>query len=292
MTGKELRIEESDFLAKKLKSNQTDSFILHDFCALCRGEYVSYSYVPKTAICKLTTKNNPYFYLAPIKEEEVTKEPPVHIYHDILTEGEIEFMRNHISSRLKVTRRSVYRGSFSHTDVMTVKRTMERGFATDHEHQLLHKLSKKTGKVVQLEVTKPDKEIAAGVELVESEPWQIGLYGAGGHFNPHLDSFVSKTEDLHVFGPNGVWVGNRIATIMFYLSDVIGGSLVFPNLGVGVTPSKGSAVLWYNLDRFGKVDPMTFHGGCPTMLGIKWVSNKWINQGAQIWKRSCAIKNQ
>lgn len=27
---------------------------------------------------------------------------------------------------------------------------------------------------------------------------------------------------------------------------------------------------------------MSLHGACPTSLGIKWVSNKWIREGEQV----------
>ena len=47
----------------------------------------------------------------------------------------------------------------------------------------------------------------------------------------------------------GIWVGNREATVLFYLSNVLGGFTAFPDMGVAVKPRAGSAVFWYNLDR-------------------------------------------
>ena len=47
----------------------------------------------------------------------------------------------------------------------------------------------------------------------------------------------------------GRWVGNRLATVMFYLTDLQGGRTAFPSLGVSVQPRAGSAVFWYNLQR-------------------------------------------
>ena len=40
----------------------------------------------------------------------------------------------------------------------------------------------------------------------------------------------------------------RIATVMFYLSDLVGGFTAFPAMGVALKPSEGSAVLWFNTD--------------------------------------------
>ena len=156
------------------------------------------------------------------------------------------------------------------------------------EHELLYKLSKKAGKIVQLETTISTEETLTP-ELMKAEAFQIGLYGAGGQYLPHLDSLSEELSYSRVWGPNHFWIGNRIATVMFYLSDVVGGFTAFSNMGVAVKPIKGSAVLWYNLDKFGNPDWLTLHGGCPTALGIKWVSNKWIRQGAQIWKKPCPV---
>ena len=39
------------------------------------------------------------------------------------------------------------------------------------------------------------------------------------------------------------------ASLLLYLSSVLGGATVFPHLGVTVRPSPGSAVVWINLDR-------------------------------------------
>ena len=33
----------------------------------------------------------------------------------------------------------------------------------------------------------------------------------------------------------------------------------------------------------------SLHGGCPALLGVKWVSNKWVREGAQLWVRPCRL---
>ena len=62
---------------------------------------------------------------------------------------------------------------------------------------------------------------------------------------------------------------------MGYLSDVVaGGYTVFPNIGAFVRPTRGSMVVWWNMDTAGGYDQLTEHAGCPVMLGSKWITNK------------------
>ena len=68
-----------------------------------------------------------------------------------------------------------------------------------------------------------------------------------------------------------MFIGDRIATWMFYMSDVgEGGRTVFPRIGAGVRPEAGSAVFWYNILDNGQADRLTLHGACPVLFGTKW----------------------
>ena len=50
------------------------------------------------------------------------------------------------------------------------------------------------------------------------------------------------------------WAGNRIATLLMYVSEVEqGGATVFPHLGISLWPERGAAAFWYNLHRNGEV---------------------------------------
>ena len=66
-----------------------------------------------------------------------------------------------------------------------------------------------------------------------------------------------------------------------------GGYTAFPRLGVAVAPTRGSAVFWHNIRRSGRSDMHMLHGGCPVLVGSKWVANKWIREWANAFKRKC-----
>merc|ERR1712013_780814 len=117
-------------------------------------------------------------------------------------------------------------------------------------------------------------------------------YMNGGHYNPHHDYVMrEKVPDHMIFLPDkNLFIGDRVATWMFYMSDVEeGGRTVFPRIGAGVKPRAGSAVFWYNLLPNGDPDKLTLHGACPVLYGTKWVANKWIREGAQLFRRPCPL---
>ena len=85
--------------------------------------------------------------------------------------------------------------------------------------------------------------------------------------------------------------GNRIATLLLYLSEVeFGGHTVFPYLGLSMAPVKGDAVFWYNLHRNGTGFFATRHASCPVLSGSKWVANKWIRMAGNEFRRPCSVQ--
>ncbi|ALC47624.1 PH4alphaMP, partial [Drosophila busckii] len=126
-----------------------------------------------------------------------------------------------------------------------------------------------------------------GLNMQHAEQLQIANYGIGGHYEPHMDSF----DDSYDYSEEDDTT-NRIATGIFYLSDVqAGGGTAFPFLPLLVKPERGSLLLWYNLHTSGDPDYRTRHAGCPVLQGSKWIANVWIRLRNQDHVRPCALES-
>ncbi|KAF2984767.1 hypothetical protein EK904_006177 [Melospiza melodia maxima] len=74
-----------------------------------------------------------------------------------------------------------------------------------------------------------------GLDVSTAEELQVANYGVGGQYEPHFD--FGRKDEPDAFKELGT--GNRIATWLFYMSDVsAGGATVFPEVGASVWPRK------------------------------------------------------
>ncbi|XP_044500400.1 prolyl 4-hydroxylase 1 isoform X1 [Mangifera indica] len=124
------------------------------------------------------------------------------------------------------------------------------------------------------------------VPIENGELIQVLRYEKDQYYKPHHDYFAD-TYNLK----RG---GQRIATVLMYLSDnVEGGETYFPMAGSGecscggktmkglsVKPIKGNAVLFWSMGLDGQSDPNSMHGGCEVISGEKWSATKWMRQRA------------
>ncbi|KAI3797315.1 hypothetical protein L1987_32571 [Smallanthus sonchifolius] len=127
------------------------------------------------------------------------------------------------------------------------------------------------------------------IPVEHGEGLQVLHYEEGQKYEPHFDYFLDEFNTK-----NG---GQRIATVLMYLSDVEeGGETVFPaslgnfssnpewnNLsecakkGLHVKPKMGDALLFWSMRPDATLDPTSLHGGCPVIKGNKWSSTKWMH---------------
>lgn len=106
---------------------------------------------------------------------------------------------------------------------------------------------------------------------------QVLHYDVGGEYQPHHDYFDISTVGGRYHCQRG---GQRRASFLMYLNTPeAGGETIFPRLNIKVKPVKGDALLFYNSDPQGNVDPLSLHGGAPVIAGEKWIATRWLRLG-------------
>lgn len=67
----------------------------------------------------------------------------------------------------------------------------------------------------------------------------------------------------------------------------MGGATVMPYLKLKAPSVRGTALFWKNLRHNGDDEFLTKHAGCPVLMGMKTVMNKWIRSFGQEFRRPC-----
>ncbi|XP_061396375.1 prolyl 4-hydroxylase subunit alpha-2-like [Musca vetustissima] len=230
----------------------------------CRGQFGNR---PSRLYCIYNTTTSAFLRLAPLKMEIVNMDPYMVIYHDVMSDKEIDELQN--LAKPKLHRARVY----NHDDGKAIaiqRRTSKFSWFKDNFSNTTMRINQRIRDMT-------------GFDISGSELLQVANYGLGGHYDGHYDFFnvSDSTEVVRLHG-------DRIATVLFYMSNVEqGGATVFPELKTAVFPRKGTAVMWYNLNNNVECDFRTFHAACPVIVGSKWVCNKWIRSKAQIFTKPC-----
>uniref|UniRef100_A0A8C7ZXP6 Prolyl 4-hydroxylase subunit alpha-1 n=1 Tax=Oryzias sinensis TaxID=183150 RepID=A0A8C7ZXP6_9TELE len=268
--------EKRDTTQKKKKKQSQKSFSLiperKKYEMLCRGEGVRMTSRRQSRLfCRYyDNKHNPRFVLAPVKQQDEWDRPYIVRYIDIISEAEMEKIKQLAKPRL---RRATVHDPQTGKLTTAHYRVSKSAWLTAYEDPVVEKINQRI-------------EDLTGLEMDTAEELQVANYGVGGQYEPHFD--FGRKDEPDAFKELGT--GNRIATWLFYMSDVsAGGATVFPDVGASVGPQKGTAVFWYNLFASGEGDYSTRHAACPVLVGNKWVSNKWIHERGQEWRRPCGL---
>uniref|UniRef100_A0A3B3ZXB4 procollagen-proline 4-dioxygenase n=1 Tax=Periophthalmus magnuspinnatus TaxID=409849 RepID=A0A3B3ZXB4_9GOBI len=240
---------------------------------LCRGEGIRMTPRRQSRLfCRYHDNNgHPSLLIGPVKQEEEWDRPRIVRYHDVVSEREMERVKELATPRLK--RATVHDPQ---TGKLTTAhyRVSKSAWLGSFEHPVVDQINWRI-------------EAVTGLDVSTAEDLQVANYGVGGQYEPHFD--FGRKDEPDAFEELGT--GNRVATWLLYMSDVqAGGATVFTDVGASIKPKKGSAVFWYNLFPSGEGDYRTRHAACPVLLGNKWVSNKWIHERGQEFRRRCGLR--
>ena len=230
------------------------------YAALCRGESQN---LPRNPKC-FYDKKHPFYILRPLKVEVLSYDPVVHYYHDFVVESEINIVKR--LSSLILMRAAVEHPDGKHSP--SKERVSSNAWLEASWHPKVRKIREKV-------------QFATGLSLSTAEQIQVANYGIGGFYHPHFDYFLTDEVDYR---------GNRIATCLFYVSDVAaGGGTIFNHLNLTVWPENGGMVFWHNLLPSGKPDERMRHAACPVLTGSKWVLNLWVRELGEPFTRPCGL---
>ncbi|MED6269711.1 Prolyl 4-hydroxylase subunit alpha-1 [Characodon lateralis] len=260
-TRKESRGRRDDYLPERKQYEK-----------LCRGEGVRMTPRRQSRLfCRYYDNGrHPRFVIGPLKQEDEWDSPHIVRYHDIVSDRDIEKVKELAKPRL---RRATISNPVTGVLETAHYRISKSAWLGAYEHPVVDKINQKI-------------EDVTGLDVSTAEDLQVANYGVGGQYEPHFD--FGRKDEPDAFEELGT--GNRIATWLLYMSDVqAGGATVFTDISAAVQPKKGSAVFWFNLYPSGEGDYRTRHAACPVLLGNKWVSNKWIHERGQEFRRRCGL---
>ncbi|XP_069140090.1 prolyl 4-hydroxylase subunit alpha-1-like [Argopecten irradians] len=204
-----------------------------------------------------------------VKEEVVHRDPHISIFHGLISDKEMTQLREWADDKLK-------QSVTSEEDRQWAKHRVSQSAWKGDNDDTLAKLNQRI-------------HLATGLNIGHSNgnslfnQYEIINYGLGGMYQMHyevrtkinpreLDSDAEESVKLKVRTDI-----DKLATWMFHLSSAEGGATVFPNIGVRVPATKGTAVFVINMDHTGDVDGRLITAECPVILGSKWTAKKWIS---------------
>lgn len=133
------------------------------------------------------------------------------------------------------------------------------------------------GETKEIRVIEERLSSLVGLGTDHQEGIHVLEYQEGREYKPHHDYFSPDWMGHREITSNG---GQRICTVLMYLSDVeAGGETIFPLIGLGFSPKKGCALLFANADHNGLLMEWSQHGGNPVIAGEKWVATMWFRSG-------------
>ncbi|KAL3189085.1 hypothetical protein MRX96_003225 [Rhipicephalus microplus] len=194
---------------------------------------------------------HPHLLLQPLKVEFLSYDPRIVVLHDFVSAWESQVIRNMGAKNL--VRGTVYTEE-NPSGVSSPLRISKVSWLSEDQHPLLANLARRIA-------------ATTGLSLESAELYQVANYGLGGHYTPHPDAkdFGDLADEAIAERPDG----NRLATMLLFLSDV--------SIGGATAPRHFD--FWHEKKI---LDTRTWHTGCPVLRGSKWIATKWIHERGNI----------
>lgn len=201
--------------------------------------------------------------------EVISFAPRAFLYHNFLSAKECLYL---IHKAAPLMKNSQVVDSKTGRPVSSSVRTSQGMFLRRGEDEVIQRIEKRIADF-------------SFIPVDHGESIHVLHYQDGQEYKAHFDYFHDSINTK-----NG---GQRIATLLMYLSDVEeGGETTFPAAEaassaspsasecaksvLSVKPKRGDALLFWSLKPDATLDPKSLHSGCPVLKGSKWSATKWM----------------
>lgn len=210
----------------------------------------------------------------PSRIEQVSWAPRAYLYHNFLTSAECDYMIQKATPKMQ---KSTVVDNRTGKSIDSQIRTSSGMFFRRGEDPVIEEVERRIAEFSMIPA-----ENGEGIQMLH--------YEIGQKYEAHYDYFHDAVNSAPEKG------GQRIATVLMYLSDIEeGGETVFPSgkgveglekredwsacakRGAAVHPKKGDALLFFSLDLNQQLDTHSLHASCPVILGNKWSATKWMH---------------
>ncbi|XP_026851226.1 prolyl 4-hydroxylase subunit alpha-1-like [Drosophila persimilis] len=170
-------------------------FLPEEFNQICRS---SHQNKPSRLHCRYNTTTTPFLRLAPLRMEELSLDPYIVVYHNVLSDAEIAEVERVTEPLLK---RSVVFDGKENKMSTSKKRTALGAWLPDYNMEV-------SGWPVIQRIFRRIHDMT-GLIINDHQTMQLIKYGYGGHYDIHFDYFNASIPSIHA-------MGDRIATVLFY----------------------------------------------------------------------------
>lgn len=162
---------------------------------LCNDEIRLSEAVTSKLRCRYVS-NSLFSKIAPYKLEEAHLDPLIVLYHDVIFDSEIDFLKKLAEPKLG---HSMIFGSGGNQSVSAGTRISKVAWFGDSINPIIAKLSKRA-------------QDMTGLTTATAEPLQLQRYGLAGFYKSHYDFVGEKSNFTN---------GDRIGTVLFYVKQLL-----------------------------------------------------------------------
>lgn len=157
---------------------------------ICQGNLKNSPIISRDLFCMYGHFDEVLFLrIAPFKMEYLCIDPPIMQFYDVITDAEIEYMKQYATPHL-------IRSTISYHEEFISDLRVSKGTGLGlHDHDFLEDFKQRLGDIT-------------GADTYLSEPLQIANYGVGGYYNEHHDFIELPTRS------------NRLLTALYYVSII------------------------------------------------------------------------